>query len=108
VSEQPDEAIPEWTLGWRLNRALKHAGISAADMAADLGISRATVSRWINDHGAPPRVGYVKLWALRTGVSTEWLLEGVPVLTGRGVTLTSRSTAVFPPPAACGDAGLAA
>src|SRR5260221_12773163 len=74
MTEQPDGEIPEWTLGWRLNRALAHAGISAADMAADLGVSRATVSRWINDHGAPPRVGYVKLWAMRCGVSLEWVL----------------------------------
>ncbi len=75
MSEQrDDDVVPEWTLGWRLNRALSHAGISAADMAADLGVSRATVSRWINDHGAPPRVGYVKLWAMRCGVSLEWVL----------------------------------
>src|SRR5260221_14572931 len=74
MTEQPDGEIPEWTLGWRLNRALAHAGISAADMAEDLGVSRATVSRWINDHGAPPRVGYVKLWAMRCGVSLEWVL----------------------------------
>ena len=33
MSEQPDEAVPEWTLGWRLNRALAHAGIANARRA---------------------------------------------------------------------------
>src|SRR5258708_9038953 len=100
MSEQGDEdAVPEGTLGWRLNRALAHAGISAADMAADLGVSRATVSRWINDHGAPPRVGYVKLWALRCGVSLEWVLawpaergELIPIAR-QAVNITSLSPA---------------
>ena len=102
MTEQPDGEIPEWTLGWRLNRALAHAGISAADMAEDLGVSRATVSRWINDHGAPPRVGYVKLWALRCGVSLEWVLawpaergELIPT-TSLQMTITSLSPAYAP------------
>lgn len=66
-------AIPEWTLGWRLQRALAHSGISAEQMASELGVVRATVSRWMHDKGAPPRAAYVKQWALRTGVSYRWL-----------------------------------
>ena len=67
--------VPEWTLGWRLQRSLAHADVSIEEMAAELGVSRASVSRWLNEH-AVPRVGYLKLWALRTGVPLEWLVSG--------------------------------
>jgi transcriptional regulator with XRE-family HTH domain len=69
-------AIPEWTLGWRLNRALDHAGVSVEGIAADLGVSRSTISRWINDRGAPPRTIYIREWALRCGVDYRWLRSG--------------------------------
>ena len=68
--------IPEWTLGWRMQRSLAHASMSVDQMATELGVSRQTVSRWMNGHGEP-RVGYLKLWALRTGVPVAWLIEGV-------------------------------
>ena len=67
---------PEWTLGWRLQRALAHAGMTTEEMAAELGVTRQTVSRWINERGAQPRAGFVKLWALRCGVPYEWLVAG--------------------------------
>src|SRR5258708_20985541 len=86
-------AIPEWTLGWRLARALAHGGVSVEEMAAELGVSRSTVSRWMNDRGAPPRIGYVKLWCQRTGVSQEWVLGRSLVPAGRGMTITSLSPA---------------
>lgn len=70
--------VPEWTLGWRLQRALAHAGITTNDIATELEVSRATISRWINDHGAPPRAIYVKEWALRCGVPYEWIQHGAP------------------------------
>ena len=68
--------VPEWTLGWRMQRALAHAGIRAEDMAAELGVVRATVSRWMHDKGSPPRTIYLRQWALRTGVPFEWLTSG--------------------------------
>jgi transcriptional regulator with XRE-family HTH domain len=68
--------VPDWTLGWRLQRALAHAEVSVEDMAGELGVTRSTISRWMHDRGAPPRPIYVKQWALRTGVSQEWLLSG--------------------------------
>lgn len=68
--------IPAWTLGWRLQRALAHADLTTTDIADELGISRSTVSRWTNDHGAAPRAAYVKQWALRCGVPYEWLISG--------------------------------
>ncbi len=93
--EEPG-AIPEWTLGWRLARALDYAGMSVEDMAAELGVSRSTISRFINDRGAPPRTGYVKLWCQRTGVSQEWVLGRSLVPAGRGMTITSLSLAPAP------------
>jgi transcriptional regulator with XRE-family HTH domain len=74
MSEMTQTAVvPDWTLGWRLKRALAHADLTIEEMAAELGVSRSTISGWINEHGAEPRIGYLKLWAMRTGVPFEWL-----------------------------------
>jgi transcriptional regulator with XRE-family HTH domain len=72
-------AVPDWTLGWRLKRALDHAGIKSDEMAEELGVVRGTVSRWMNDVGAAPRAVYVRQWAMRTGVDLHWLETGVVV-----------------------------
>ncbi len=68
--------IPEWTLGWRMQRALAHAGITVNEIADALDVSRGTISRWMNDKGAPPRPIYIREWALRTGVPYAWLTGG--------------------------------
>ena len=78
---QPERgAVPEWTLGWRLQRSLSWADVSVQEMADELGVSRGTISRWCNDHNRPRRSD-LRLWALRTGVPLDWLLygdEGLP------------------------------
>jgi transcriptional regulator with XRE-family HTH domain len=76
--------VPEWTLGWRMQRALAHAGVSVEQIADETGVSRSTISRWLNDRGAPPRAGYLKLWSLRTGASYEWLRTGYVSPGGEG------------------------
>jgi transcriptional regulator with XRE-family HTH domain len=77
MSEEPGQRlVPEWTLGWRMQRALAHAGITAGEIADELGVHRGTVSRWLNDRGMPPRAIYLKEWALRTGVPIGWLRHG--------------------------------
>lgn len=68
--------IPQLTLGWRLRLALAHAEYSVEGMAAELGVSRSTVSRWFKDEGTPPRRIYLAAWADRTGVPLEWLETG--------------------------------
>jgi transcriptional regulator with XRE-family HTH domain len=73
VVEQRD-VIPPWTQGWRLQRALSHAGMTTEQMADELGVARSTVSRWCNDKGHITR-GYLTLWALHTGVSFDWLAD---------------------------------
>lgn len=70
------QGVPTWTLGWRLQRALSFAGLSVEQMAEELGASRSSLSRWMNDRGSPPKAAYVKLWALRCGVPYEWLIHG--------------------------------
>jgi transcriptional regulator with XRE-family HTH domain len=67
--------VPGWTLGWRLKRALDFGHVSAQQMADELGVHPGTVSRFMNDRETPRR-GYLKLWALRTGVPLEWLELG--------------------------------
>jgi len=68
---------PEFDEADRLRKALREAEVSVNDMADYLGVSRNTVSRWIN--GAVPAKAHVmRLWALRTGVPYEWLAAGRP------------------------------
>lgn len=67
--------VPPETLGWRLQRALSFASVSVEQMSAELGVSRSTVSRWLNDRGTPS-LGYLKIWALRTGTPYSWLQHG--------------------------------
>lgn len=69
--------IPEWTLGWRLQRSLAHATMTTGDMADELGVARSTISRWVNDGKGRPKAAYLKMWALRTGVPYEWLRDGI-------------------------------
>lgn len=72
----PDpERVPAWTLGWRLQRSLAHAGITVNDIADSLEVNRATVSRWLNDRIVPRQI-YVKEWALICGVPYYWLASG--------------------------------
>ena len=48
--------------------------MSVEQVAAELGVSRSTVSRWLNDRGTPSR-GYLKLWAMMTRVPIQWLTD---------------------------------
>ncbi|MBN9326555.1 helix-turn-helix transcriptional regulator [Cellulomonas sp. 73-145] len=67
--------IPEWTLADRLRKAREAAGISTADFATDLGVSRNTITNYERGHVSPRR-GALRLWALRTGVPLVWLETG--------------------------------
>lgn len=54
-----------------MRKALREAHVPVQDMADYLGVSRNTVSRWIN--GA-----VLRAWSQRTGVPYEWLAAGRP------------------------------
>lgn len=75
-----DTLVPQWTLGDRLGKALKVAGMRQQDMADELGIERQTVSNYINGV-TRPKLMVLKVWAMRTGVPIGWLLTDE---TGRG------------------------
>lgn len=49
---------------------------SIQEMCDLLGVHRATIGRWIADKGAPPKIAYLRQWALATGVNYEWLRTG--------------------------------
>jgi len=63
-----------------------YAGLEQDDIAAELEVSRSTVSRW--EHGDPIKRGFVKVWAMRCGVPFEWLWDGfIPPGAQTGCTL---------------------
>lgn len=68
--------VPEFNRADRLKKSLSHSGISGADMALYLGISRETVSRYCNNEHMRMPLGTLRLWAMRTGVPLEWILTG--------------------------------
>jgi len=62
----------------RMRKSLRVAGFTVHDMAEYLGVTRGTVSTWINGH-VEPSVQTLMLWAMHTGVPYEWLTGGAPV-----------------------------
>lgn len=64
-----------WTLGDRVRKAVSVANIPASKLADMLGVTRVTVSRWMND-ATVPAVKHVNHIALITGVPVEWIMTG--------------------------------
>ena len=60
-----------------MRKALREARVSVADIASYLGVTRGTVSTWINGR-IEPSVQTLRLWALRCGVDYDWLRDGRP------------------------------
>lgn len=67
--------IPEFDQADRMRKAMRVAGVSVAEMAEYLGVTRESVGRWINGRTAPS-TQTLRLWSTRTGVSLEWLIDG--------------------------------
>lgn len=67
--------MPQWDVADRLRKAMRHAGLGVQDMAGYLGVTRGTVSTWINGR-IVPSTQTLRLWALRCGVSYDWLAGG--------------------------------
>lgn len=85
--------VPEWTLGDRMRRSLDEVRppLSVAGMAEYLGVTRGTVSTWLNGR-IRPGTTTLRAWALRTGCDFRWLETGLraPVAPG---TLAARTAA---------------
>lgn len=76
--------VPEITFGLRLEAALRHGHLTVSELAEELGVSRSTISRWLNDRAnKPPRAAYLRSMASRCGVSYDWLRDGEVPTTGR-------------------------
>lgn len=67
--------IPEWDLGDRMRKALRHGGVSVHAMAEYLDVSLGSLHAWTSGR-TKPRVQTLRLWALKTGVDYDWLANG--------------------------------
>jgi transcriptional regulator with XRE-family HTH domain len=67
--------VPQFTQGDRMRLSLKASGVGVQEMAEYLGVSRYTISNWINDR-IHPRLSDLRVWAMRTGVPLTWLQTG--------------------------------
>lgn len=65
---------PSWTLGDRLAKARREAGIRAQEMADIFEVSRNSISAWEHDT-VEVKASTVRRWAEVTGVSPAWLLH---------------------------------
>jgi transcriptional regulator with XRE-family HTH domain len=63
---------PSWTIGDRLRKARRTAGLSRDAIAARLGVSVGTVSRYEADLVAPRRPT-IWLWAVACDVDPDWI-----------------------------------
>ena len=67
--------VPAWDVADRMRKALRVSDVGVQEIAEYLGVARNTVSTWINGRIDPSKQT-LRLWALRCGVSYEWLLDG--------------------------------
>ena len=63
---------PVYTLGERLAKSRRDAGLEQADLAAMLGVSVGTISRWERNMSKPD-VEQARAWAQRTQVRLDWI-----------------------------------
>lgn len=84
LAEQLDDTpVPRWTLGERMAKARRAAGLNGAEMAERLSdalgkpISKQTISNWENDHTQPRNMlAVLDAWAAEcpTEYTRRWLL----------------------------------
>lgn len=72
-------AVPQWSLQDRLRKAREYAGLQQSELAADLDISRNTVSNYEAGRVEPRRI-VMRVWAMRCGVDFQWMETGLPRL----------------------------
>ena len=88
MSDIRDITIPAFTLGDRLAKARKHAGIGSEQMAGLLGVGRSSISNYEAGRTEPP-LHIVLDWAKETNVPLSWIVGA------EADTPTSRSDLFF-------------
>jgi transcriptional regulator with XRE-family HTH domain len=74
--------VPQFEMRHRMLLALEYSGVSVNEMAAELELSRTTISNYL--HGRTrPRRGELIQWALKTGLPFEWLVSGEDIANGK-------------------------
>ena len=72
-----EQYVPEWTVGDRLRRIRRDAGLSVIDFAGRLSLGHQRYSAWETGRNQPPIqefVGIAKRIELAFGVPAEWTL----------------------------------
>lgn len=84
---------PVWSLGDRLARARKSAGIRSGEMGDRLGVTRTSIGNWEAGRHVPSAV-VLRVWAEETGVPLWWLRGDDPetVFRARDLTLPPGQT----------------
>lgn len=72
----PNTSIDPNAIGERIRQAISQSGHSQRQFAAQLGISKDTLSHYVN--GRIPRADILYSISVACGVSMEWLLTGLP------------------------------
>jgi len=88
MSEMQDvSTIPlEWDVADRMRKSLRASGVGVQDMADYLGMSRNSISNWINGRAVPDHRTLL-LWSMKTGAPLSWLEHGdeAPVVRRQGL-----------------------
>jgi transcriptional regulator with XRE-family HTH domain len=69
--------VPEWTIGERMPKARREAGLNRVTIAALLEVSPSAVSTWERSDRQPQQaLDRLQAWANVTGVSLIWSVAG--------------------------------
>ena len=90
-------SVPEWDLTDRMRKALRDARMTTTEIAAGLGVSRATVNRWVSGRSNPSHAT-IQAWAVITGAPAQWLLTGTSPHPSSGTTTAPRPVLTLVPP----------
>ncbi|MBO1770470.1 helix-turn-helix domain-containing protein [Agrococcus sp. TF02-05] len=91
-------SIPTWSVADRLRKAREYAGLEQTELARFTALSRATISAAENGR-THLRSSSLRLWAISTGVSLEWLETGeAPPATADGAPETAARPEGLEPP----------
>lgn len=82
ASTPPREESP-WTFNMadRLDKALTVAGVSHAEMAEALDVSRNTIGNYVSGRTKPSKL-QLREWSMRTGAPLKWIETGEVGLAG--------------------------